>query len=123
RQDIKTSSQLWRFNIRTDSPQELRSKIHHTLQKAGALPSSRFIHGIAVPGGIQFDALVPLEKIENLKEELATFANKKITSGNQQAEPEVERPLPSSPFTWFRNRSKRPLPAGSARVIIWLSLS
>ncbi|MBU6374971.1 MAG: zf-HC2 domain-containing protein [Bdellovibrionales bacterium] len=110
---VQSPSQLWRFNLRTDSPQEIRSKIQQTLHQSGALPSSRYIHGFLAPGGIQFDALIPADKVKDLQEELASYALAK----------DAQKTTANKPFTWFRNKSKRVLPPGTARVVIWLSLN
>jgi hypothetical protein len=114
--------QVWRFILRTDSPQEMRAKIHRTLVDAQALPTSRFLNGFAAPGGIQFDAFVPLENIDRLKNELSTFVDQKAASAGTNANEDSQGPYPTSPFTWYKNKSKRPLPAGAARVIVWISL-
>jgi hypothetical protein len=114
--------QVWRFILRTDSPQEIRAKIHRTLVDAQALNTSRFLNGFAAPGGIQFDAFVPLENIDRLKNELSALVDAKVASTGASADQDSQGPYPTSPFTWYKNKSKRPLPAGAARVIVWISL-
>jgi hypothetical protein len=115
-----TGAQVWRFIIRTDSPQDLRAKVHEALLEAGVSPQSRMIHGFVAPGGIQFDVLAPASAISELKDALQKLSDAHSPTNDQQA---AESPYPTQPFTWYRNRSKRPLPAGAARVVIWLSLT
>ncbi len=117
-----SAPQVWRFILRSDSPQEMRARIHRSLMDARALPSSRFMNGFAAPGGIQFDAFVPTENIERLREQLATLVDQKGAPAMSAPDSESEGPYPTSPFTWYKNKSKRPLPAGAARVIVWISL-
>jgi hypothetical protein len=121
---IKKASapQVWRFILRSDSPQEMRAKIHRSLLDARALPTSRFLNGFAAPGGIQFDAFVPTENIERLRDQLASIVDQKGTAVTPAGEAESQGPYPTSPFNWYKNKSKRPLPAGAARVIVWISL-
>ena len=114
-------AQVWRFILRTDSPQDMRGKIHEALIKAGAAATSKMIHGFVAPGGIQFDVLVPSDSIDDLKQVLKEFSDEHAPPSEDSAA--AENPFPTEPFTWYRNRSKRPLPQGAARVIIWLSLT
>jgi hypothetical protein len=113
-------AQVWRFSIRTDSPQDMRTKIHDALIKAGVAPTAKMIHGFVAPGGIQFDVLAPVGSVEDLKKTLQEFSDEHAPADDSAAS---EHPYPTDPFTWYRNRSKRPLPQGAARVIIWLSLT
>ena len=121
---VSAAPQIWRFNLRTDSPQEIRAKVHASLVDAGALPGSRFLNGFAAPGGIQFDALVPQEGVERLKDRLEALVDPKESAdaGRGRSDP-AQDPYPTSPFTWFRSKSARPLPAGTVRVIVWISLT
>ncbi len=115
-----TGAQVWRFILRTDSPQDLRTRVHEALLAAGVSPQSRMIHGFVAPGGIQFDVLAPASAIPDLKESLQKLSDAHSPAEDPQR---AESPYPTQPFTWYRNRSKRPLPAGAARVVIWLSLT
>lgn len=113
-------AQVWRFILRTDSPQDMRGRIQESLIKAGAAPTAKMIHGFTAPGGIQFDVLLPSDSIDDLKKALKELSDTHAPSDDSGA---AENPFPTEPFTWYRNRSKRPLPQGAARVIIWLSLT
>jgi hypothetical protein len=113
-------AQVWRFILRTDSPQDLRPKVHEALITAGVSPQSRMIHGFVAPGGIQFDVLAPAASITKLKEVLQKLSEEHSPTQDHTV---ADHPNPTQPFTWYRNRSKRPLPNGAARVVIWLSLT
>ncbi|MEN9723823.1 MAG: hypothetical protein RJB38_1809 [Pseudomonadota bacterium] len=107
----KVLADVWRFTIRTDSPQKVRSQVTQALLQAGTLAGSRYVHGFTAPGGIQFDALVPSASVEALQQKLSSLSQES-----------TEENFPTGAFTWYRNRSKRPLPPGASRVIVWLSL-
>jgi hypothetical protein len=77
-----------------------------------AVPSQQ-IKGVNAPGGIQFDLLVPQSAVARLKQELLQLA------------PPPPDGLADTPagetFTWYKIKSKRKIPAGKARVVIWIS--
>ncbi len=115
-------SEIWRFNFRTNSPRELRNKIVQILKDAGVSAESN-VGGAEFPGGIQFDLLVPVETLAQIKQQL-----QKLTVGLIHP-PAAAETLEDSdagtaarePFTWYKVKSKRALPAGKTRVVIWLS--
>ncbi len=113
---------VWRFILRTDSPQDLRAPVHRAIEGAGTLPGSKFANGFVAPGGVQFDVLIPQAAVEPLRQELSNILEQRSRETEQDLRGSSSGPYPTSPFTWYRNRSKRPLPAGAARVIVWLSL-
>jgi hypothetical protein len=104
------SSEIWRFNLKTDSPHEIRPQIVQILKDARVPANSPGLGGIEAPGGIQFDLLVPKGAILDLKRQLQKMAPK----------PSASEPV-SDKFTWYKNKSKRRIPEGRARVVIWLS--
>ena len=112
-------SQLWRFTLKTVSPDELRVDILKLLSKFDLTPKSSGLSGIQVPGGIEFNFLLASEQISSLKNELqrlappdSTFTS---TSTGQTQSPGSES------FTWYKVHSKKKLPDGKAQVIIWIS--
>jgi hypothetical protein len=113
-------AQVWRFILRTDSPQDLRSKVHQVLLKSGVSPQAKMIHGFVAPGGIQFDVLAPARSIPDLRDALEKLSEEHSPAADPSS---TDNPYPTQPFTWYRNRSKRPIPSGAARVVIWLSLT
>jgi hypothetical protein len=113
--DVKVgNSEIWRFVLKTDSPHELRSKIVDLLLSSGLQKSTDGIGGIEAPGGIQFDLLVPKSVVGHVKHGLQKLSS---TINKQQA---GASPLGDS-FTWYKNKSKKFIPAGKARIVIWLS--
>ena len=109
------SSEIWRFNLKTDSPHEIQPRIVALLTSLNIPKETPGIGGIEAPGGIQFDLIVPTSVVANLKIQLRKLAPS-VQGG------ETENPTaPNAAFTWYKNKSKRQIPAGRARVVIWLS--
>lgn len=102
--------EIWRFNLKTDAPALVRSQILKALTEAGIASTTPGIGGVEAPGGIQFDFFVSQTLIPTLKVQLEKLAGK----------PSENLPF-SETFTWYKNRSKKPIPAGTSRVVIWLS--
>jgi hypothetical protein len=107
------NSEIWRFNLKTDSPHEIRPRIVQLLREMRIPDDTPGLGGIEAPGGIQFDLLVPQAAVNPLKKQLQAMAPK----------PPAE--LADSPagetFTWYMNKSKRKLPEHKTRIVIWLS--
>jgi hypothetical protein len=107
------SQEIWRFNMKTDSPHEIRPKIVQLLTDLNIPTSTPGLGGTEAPGGIQFDLLLPQSVVPALKKQLQRLAP-----------PTPEGLLTSTiggTFTWYKNRSKHPIPAGQTHVVIWLS--
>lgn len=102
--------EIWRFNLKTDAPALVRTKILKALKDAGIAETTPGIGGVEAPGGIQFDLLVPRSAIPILKVQLEKLAGS----------PNENLPF-SETFTWYKNRSKKPIPSGTSRMVIWLS--
>ncbi len=111
------SSEIWRFSLKTDSPHEVQPKIVLLLKSLGVAAETPGLGGTEAPGGIQFDVLLPTQIVANLKAGLKKLAAPTVT--NVVDAPENQGP--TATFTWYRNKSKRKIPAGKARVVIWLS--
>jgi len=103
-------SEIWRFNLKTDAPTIVRGQILKALKDTGVPETTPGIGGVEAPGGIQFDILVPQSVIAPLKNQLEHLSGK----------PSENLPF-SETFTWYKNRSKKPIPNGMSRVVIWLS--
>lgn len=107
--------EIWRFYIKTESPMEMRPKIIQLLQSTDVASGNPAFRGIDAPGGIQFDLLVPKESVLQFREEIDRLAQEFLKdTGN------LNLSL-NQIFTWYRSRSKKPIPAGKTRIIIWLS--
>jgi hypothetical protein len=102
--------EIWRFNLKTDAPAIVRGQIMKALRDNGVAANAAGIGGVEAPGGIQFDLLVPVAVIAPLKAQLEHLAGT----------PSENLPF-SETFTWYKNRSKKPIPNGTSRVVIWLS--
>ncbi len=107
------NSEIWRFSLKTDSPAELRPKIVEAITSLRVAEDTPGIGGIEAPGGIQFDLIVPKGVIPALRGKLQKLAPK--------APPELASSPAGTTFTWYKNRSKRPIPSGKTRIVIWIS--
>jgi hypothetical protein len=107
------SQEIWRFNMKTDSPHEIRPKIVQLLTDLKVAASTPGLGGIEAPGGIQFDLMLPQSVVPALKKQLQKLAppTPEGLSGSVMGET----------FTWYKNKSKHPIPAGQTHVVIWLS--
>jgi hypothetical protein len=106
-------AEVWRFNMKTDSPHGVRPQIVRLLTELKVPSNTPGFGGIEAPGGIQFDLMVTKEIIPEVKAALEKMA------------PPPPKDLADSPFgetfTWYKNKSKKPIPSGKARLVIWLS--
>lgn len=107
------SSEIWRFNFKTDSPHEFRSRIVQALTELKVPANTTGLGGVEAPGGIQFDLMLPQALVAPLKRQLQKLA------------PPTPEGLSGSPvgetFTWYKNKARNPLPSGKTHVVIWLS--
>ncbi len=101
-------AEIWRFNLKTDSPQEVRGKVAQILHDLKV--NAQNIRGIEAPGGVQFDLLVAQAIIGELKQSLEKLSVEKASAAPAQES-----------FTWYKSKSRKPIPSGKTRVVIWLS--
>ena len=110
---VAGDSEIWRFILKTDSPHEIRAKVVQILSALKVPADTPGVGGIEAPGGIQFDLMLPKDVVAPIKKQLQSIA------------PPVPEGMSETPvadtFTWYKNRSKSPIPAGKTRVVIWLS--
>lgn len=106
-------SQIWRFNLRSESPSRLRVKVIKTLIDLGVPSDAKGLGGVEAPGGIQMDLLVDSSQVQAIKQTLEKLA--------PPEDPVASTYSLRQSFAWFKNHSKKELPAGKSRVIIWLS--
>lgn len=106
-------SQLWRFSLKTVSPDELRPLVVKALTELKIPPTAPGLGGIQVPGGIEFDLIVPETIVSELKEVLH-----KLVAKPGEVRTDSEK---SENFSWYRVHSKQKLPDGKSKVVIWLS--
>ncbi len=106
-------SQLWRFTLKTVSPDELRQQIIHTLLSLKVSDKTPGLSGMQVPGGIEFKMILQESQVPDIKSALQKLA---------PILPEKSKSVPGSEnFTWYRVKSRKKIPEGKAQVIIWLS--
>jgi hypothetical protein len=107
-------SELWRFTLKTVSPDELRPQVIQGLTSVGLSPQSQDLGGTQVPGGIEFDMTVPQKLVPEIKYILEKLAPpSKVDTSRPRSGKET--------FTWYKVKSKRKLPEGTSQVVIWLS--
>lgn len=107
------SSEIWRFILKSDSPHDIRPKIVKILTDLRIPQDTPGLGGVEAPGGIQFDLLVPQSAVNTIKRQLQAMAPK--------APAELAQTPAGETFTWYKNKSKKPLPPQKIRVVIWLS--
>ncbi|MDU9705212.1 hypothetical protein, partial [Helicobacter pylori] len=78
------------------------------LEIAGAAKGSD-LKGLDAPGGVQFNLLVEQARVLELMKALKDLAIQTAEQSNTPKE---------NAFTWFKNSSRKPIPAGQTRVII-----
>lgn len=115
------SSEVWRFNLKTDSPHDLRPKVVQLLRGVDLPANLPGIGGIEAPGGIQFDIIAPQEIVAKIKTELQHIAGDSSIRSLESRTVNPLNSLSSDAFTWYKVKSRRTIPQGKARVVIWLS--
>ena len=103
------SSQLWRFTLKTVSPDELRPRVILALRKLNIPADTPGLGGNQVPGGIEFDLILAQSFVPEIKHALQRLAPESIA----ETEPGT--------FSWYKVHSKRKIPDGKSQVVIWLS--
>lgn len=107
-------NEIWRFHFKSESPKELEKVVLEKLvqlQVSEPLPK-----GIIAPGGIQIDFQTPRSTILQIRDEM-TALSERYTPQN----PTIKSGVQSQAFAWYRNRSRKPIPPGKSRVVIWIS--
>ena len=105
------NSEIWRFYIKTDSLTELRPHITTTLSKLELETAQDLLTGKEAPGGIQYNLLVPKNAVLKIKSQIEKASDYRSNDGSQL----------THNFTWYKNKSRKTIPKGHSRVIIWLS--
>lgn len=105
--------EIWRFIVKTDSLLEMMEKISKILTSPPVSLSDPATAGRKVPGGVQFDLLVPSQLVPQISEQIEKTAQ---LSADSLAEAQA-----NETFRWYKARSRTRVPSGSTRVVIWLS--
>ncbi|MBN21657.1 MAG: hypothetical protein CL678_10260 [Bdellovibrionaceae bacterium] len=113
-EEIKVGNgEVWRFHIKTDSPQEIRPHIKKALISFHLPKNDPGIEGFVVPGGIQFNLLVNKSIIPEVKKEVQKIA---IEHSDSPSNSSIR-----NTFTWYKNKSRKRISPGKARLVVWLS--
>ncbi len=110
-------SELWRFTLRTVTPDELRRQISQMLIQLEIPKNTEGLTGVQVPGGIEFDLVLSQSLVPKIKLELEKLAPPLPRQYSEKGEPLSER----DSFSWYRVKSKRQVPAGKSQIVIWLA--
>jgi hypothetical protein len=117
--------EIWRINVRVANVRDAQTKTQEILAKSGASRVESGALGIEAPGGIQFDLQIKLDEVSTVRTALRSLAlpePEEVDSGITEDLTEARRQLPPrKSFTWYKSRSKEPLPEGKVRLVIWLS--
>ncbi|MBL7716061.1 MAG: hypothetical protein JNL01_11405 [Bdellovibrionales bacterium] len=111
------NSEVLRFNVSTDQPLEFRSKVIQILKDLGVPGETQGIGGVQAPGGIQFDLVINNSIAQQLQKQLQKLAS---TMPKQTMSRNGVETTTREPFTWYKVRSRRNIPPGKIRVVIWL---
>lgn len=114
------NSEIWRYNIKTDSPDEVRPRIVQVLIDLQIPADTPGIGGVRAPGGIQFDLIVPQRVVNPLRNQLERLVSSPARQGGLR--PAGNQSTLEDIFTWYKSKERRGrVPAGKARVVIWLA--
>lgn len=114
----REKADLWRFTLKTVSPEELYPLVLKMLRDLNIPIKTSTTQGVKVPGGIELDLIVSKELIPDLKKALENLQT--LAPVESHVENTAKTFGPSN-FTWYRVKSKRPLPEGKSKVVIWLA--
>ncbi|MCC7441994.1 MAG: hypothetical protein IT285_10185 [Bdellovibrionales bacterium] len=106
------NSEIWRFNIKTPSPGDLRPKITQMLLDLAVPPDTKGIQGIEAPGGIQFNLFIPKEIVAEAKTRLERLAAPPAGTDSASSI--------TSDFTWYKIKSRKNIPKGQAQLVVWI---
>jgi hypothetical protein len=121
--DIRVgNSEIWRFNLKTDSPEDMRPKVYKILRELNVTSDTPGIGGIKAPGGIQFDLIVNQAIVPQIKTQLQRLLGAAAKAAPHAKTTGAIDAMAQDPFTWYKVKSRRILAQGKARVVIWLSL-
>jgi hypothetical protein len=116
--------ETWRFSFTGSLTTDIETGIEGILKKYSVDQSKP----ITVPGGIQFDFVLPIGSLIALKtslEEMTSELQKKSlsTSSNTDAASARQASLSAINMSWYkkRNMGTRKIPVGHVQVIIWIS--
>lgn len=115
RQPKVNSGETWRFSFTGSATQEIESAVLGILKEL-QLESQKPLN---VPGGIQFDFILEVERLLDLKSRLETS----ITAIQGKARSAQSSAIAYANMSWYKkqNMGTRKIPSGHVQVIVWIS--
>jgi len=115
RQPKVNAGETWRFSFTGSATPEIEASILEVLRKLhleGQKP-------LNVPGGIQFDFILEVDRLLDLKNQLEST----ITEIQRKARAAQTSAIAYANMSWYkkRNMGTRKIPAGHVQVIVWIS--
>lgn len=107
-------NEIWRFHFKSESPRELEKIISEKLvqlQVSDPQPKA-----VIAPGGIQIDFTLPRSRVLEVRDEMTALSDRYSPQN-----PTIKSGIQSQAFAWYRNRSRKPIPPGKSRIVIWIS--
>lgn len=110
--------EIWRFILKSHNPAETRDRVQKLLKTIGLdeetlAPMNGANSGLTAPGGILLDMNVPGNQVNQVKESLDQLSK---TIRTELKNEEIHFDL----LTWYRTVSRKPIPGGRAKVVIWM---
>jgi hypothetical protein len=107
--------ETWRFSFTGSMTNDIETEILTILKKAGLEEHKP----LTIPGGIQFDFILPIQGLIPLKTSL-----EEMTSELQHKSPSNAQSMMSSAnMSWYKRKmiNGRKIPSGNVQVMIWIS--
>lgn len=107
--------ETWRFSFTGSSTPEIETGVTEALEKLKASAQKP----ITVPGGIQFDFVLPTDQLINLK----TVLEQKVGEIQQKSASSKVNLMSLANLSWYKkkNMGTRKIPNAHVQVIIWIS--
>lgn len=107
--------EVWRFSFTGSATSEVEGGIIEIISKR----STDKQKPLTVPGGIQFDFLLPVDQVIPLKTEL----EQKVAEIQSKADSTKQSPMSLANLSWYKKKtiSTRKIPANHVQVVIWIS--
>ena len=109
--------ETWRFSFTGSQTTEIETGVQDTLKKLHVETTKP----LTVPGGLQFDLLVPTQTLIRLKESFEDMTNEMQRKAGLAKQPGVSSSGVN--LSWYkkRNMGTRKIPSAHVQVIIWIS--
>ncbi len=115
--------ETWRFSFTGSMTNEIEAGVTGIF-KTLSLEQNK---PVTVPGGIQFDLVLPTQSLLNLKNDLEEMTQqiqrKSQSNAGKSSESNAPSGLGAVNMSWYkkRNMGTRKIPSGNVQVIIWIS--